>query len=270
LETETDINNNCIVFFDSGIGGLPYLKTAMEHMPGEHFVYVADRENFPYGEKAAGEIIKAVISGVEKIIYKEDPKIIVIACNTASVIALEDLREKFRVPFIGVVPAVKPAAQISVKKRLAVVATSKTVQDGYLKNLIEQFARDCEVILVSAGNVINFVEHRLFDTSRQEKLEFLESTLSGLKKEDVDVTVLACTHFLLLEDEFSEVLGKGIKVIDSREGVINQLERIMKKFNLERHSVSVKNKFYITGIADPEEMYKRISKEFGLEFSGTI
>lgn len=267
---ETDINNNCIAFFDSGIGGLPYYKTALEYLPNEHFVYVADRGNFPYGEKSAREIIKAVVSGVEKIIKKENPKIIAIACNTASVVALDELRKRFKLPFIGVVPAVKPAAQISVKKKLGVVATLKTVQDGYLNNLIEKFAGDCEVIRIPAGDVRDFAEYNLFDSKKEEKLESLRNSLSGLKGSDIDVVVLACTHFLLLENEFKEVLGSGIRVIDSREGVVKQLMRVLYNLKLDNSSNRKKHKFYITGDREPEERYIRISEAYNLEFSGII
>ncbi len=267
---ETKINNKCVAFFDSGIGGLPYLKMAEELLPGEQFVYIADRENFPYGVKTAEEIIHAVVSGVKKIIKKENPKAIVIACNTASVVALEELRNKYTIPFIGVVPAVKPAAVLSVKKKLGLIATLKTVEDDYLKKLIDRYAGDCEVMRVPAGDIRNFVEYKLFQVTKTDKIKFLNDTLSFLKEHDIDVVVLACTHFLLLEDEFKEVFGDDISVIDSREGVIKQLKRILDIMGLRSNTNSKHNKFYVTGDMQPEERYKRIAEEYDLIFSGII
>ena len=266
----TKINNNCVAFFDSGIGGLPYLRRAKELLPDEQFVYVADRRNFPYGEKSASEITKAVLDGIESIINKENPKAVVIACNTASVVALKELRKKYSIPFVGVVPAVKPAAAISKTKRLGLIATLKTVEDDYLNDLIEKFAGNCKVIRLPAGDVRDFVEYELFKVTKKEKLEFLSDTLSSLKSYDIDVVVLACTHFLLLEDEFKEVLGMNISVIDSREGVVKQLRRMLDKMKIRSNSNSKYNKFYITGDNQPEDRYKKIAEKYNLKFSGII
>ena len=267
---ETKINNNCIIIFDSGIGGLPYLKMAEKLLPDEQFVYVADRGNFPYGEKTESEITKAVFAGMEKIINKENPKAVVIACNTASVVTLKELRKKYSIPFIGVVPAVKPAAAISKTKRLGLIATLKTVEDDYLNNLIEKFAGNCEVIRLPAGDVRDFVEYESFKATKKEKLKFLSDTLSSLKEHDIDVVVLACTHFLLLEDEFKEFLGASISVIDSREGVVKQLRHVLDDKKIRSSSNSKYNKFYITGDNQPEDRYKKIAEKYNLKFSGLI
>ncbi len=132
-----------VAFLDSGVGGLPYLAHARKHLRGQRFVYVADRENFPYGEKSRPEIIEAALAVAGRLIEREHPRLVVVACNTMSVVALAELRARFHVPFVGVVPAVKPAASLSRKKRVGVLATRQTVEGDYLRNLIGQHASGC-------------------------------------------------------------------------------------------------------------------------------
>ena len=138
-----------VAFLDSGVGGLPYLAHARKHLHSERFVYVADRENFPYGEKSRTAIIAAALSVAGRLLEREHPRLVVVACNTMSVVALADLRARFPVPFVGVVPAVKPAASLSRRKRVGVLATRQTVEGDYLRNLIVQHASGCDVVPLS-------------------------------------------------------------------------------------------------------------------------
>ena len=143
-----------IAFLDSGVGGLPYLEMAREHLPKENFIYLADRKNFPYGTKSAEEVFAAVAVLTDRILAAEKPKVFVLACNTMSVVALTRLRKLYpRLPFVGVVPAVKPAAERTKVKRIGVLATNRTLQDAYLDDLIRRFASSCEVVRVAGpGN----------------------------------------------------------------------------------------------------------------------
>ncbi|MDR3200332.1 MAG: aspartate/glutamate racemase family protein, partial [Spirochaetales bacterium] len=126
-----------VAFLDSGVGGLPYLQWVRKHLPGENYIYLADRKYFPYGPKTPDRVFSAVAEGVEKFIKTFDPKLFVLACNTASVSALERLRQAFPAKtFVGTVPAVKPAAEYSKNKRIGVLATNATVHAHYLDSLI--------------------------------------------------------------------------------------------------------------------------------------
>jgi glutamate racemase len=259
-----------IVFFDSGIGGLPYLQLAQKKLPNESFVFLADKENFPYGEKSTEQIQQAVYNAIEKAVTRFSPKMFVIACNTASVVALKGLRERFPHPFIGVVPAVKPAASLSKSKKVGVVATRKTTEDGYLKDLVEKFARDCKVIHIPAGQIVNFVENDIFLVSNEKKLEIVYNTIQPLIEEQVDAVVLACTHFLHLEKEFKQLFGVHVNIVDSREGVINQLIRVLDQQNLKSMRKQKEDVFYITGNKLPDESYIKFANQFNLNFFGTI
>ncbi|HUX19839.1 MAG TPA: aspartate/glutamate racemase family protein, partial [Spirochaetia bacterium] len=138
-----------VVFYDSGIGGLPYLAWVRERRPDAHFIYVGDNEHFPYGEKTHEELRRIAVSVVGRILTRFDPQLVVVACNTASVVALAELRARYPVAFVGVVPAVKPAAERSRGRRIALLATTRTVGDAYSEKLIKEYASDCTVVRIA-------------------------------------------------------------------------------------------------------------------------
>ena len=253
-----------ILFFDSGVGGLPYLFYAKKQLPNERFVYLADRKNFPYGEKSVPEIKSAVFSALSSILKIEKPKLAVIACNTASVVTLSSLRAKFKFPFVGVVPAIKPASKLSRDGKIAVLATFRTTEDLYLRNLIDSFASDKEVKRFAEGNLVEFVEKNFFESSKEEKFNILENTLYDVKNNGFHTVVLGCTHFLLLEDELKKVLGSSVSIVDSREGVTNQLIRILRENNLMSKTKTGVDKFYVTGNDSVEKRYKQFAEMFEL------
>jgi glutamate racemase len=267
------MNKQPITFFDSGVGGLPYLELARGKLPYEYFYYFADHKNYPYGNKTIPAIKKSVIQSIGRIIDFCNPKIIVIACNTASVVALNKLRECFAIPFIGVVPAIKPAAGKSKNGRIAVLATERTVKDDYLEKLIQNFAQTCIVIKIPAGEIRDLVEERFFSSSKQEKLTVVARVANKIKKQKVDSVVIGCTHFLLVEKEISTALGKNISLIDSREGVFNQLIRIIKQKRLAANRKNGMDHFYITGKSADNQINKRynlFAQIYNLKYYGTI
>ena len=268
--SDRDEKNLPILYFDSGVGGLPYLEHAKQLLPNERFVYLADRKNFPYGDKSVSEIKDAVFSAISGIIKIEKPKLAVIACNTASVITLSSLRSKFRLPFVGVVPAVKPASKLNKDGRIAVLATFRTTEDTYLKDLINTFAPDKEVKRFAEGNLVEFVEKNYFETSETEKINILENILWEVKNDNFKTVVLGCTHFLLLEKELNKVLGSSVSIVDSREGVTNQLVRILKANNLMSKVKAGNDKFYVTGKTPVEKRYVLFAEMFGLKPAGRI
>jgi glutamate racemase len=263
-----------IIFFDSGVGGFPYLELARKRLPLEHFIYLADTKHFPYGDKSENKIRKAVIESITKVIIRTDPKCVVIACNTASVVALGDLRERFSLPFIGVVPAVKPAATSSQKRKIGVLATQQTVNNHYLHDLISEFADGYDVAIVPAGRVTELVEYSYFTLTEVDKQAVLHEVVKEVKQRGVDSVVLACTHFLLLENEFKHVLGDGISLIDSRQGVINQLIRVLETKDLLSERRGGEDTFFVTGSAFKGEQiggqYPLFAKKYGLKFAGVI
>jgi len=258
-----------VAFIDSGIGGLPYLSFTRRILPHERYVYVADTENFPYGEKSPEEVTRITLSLAQRLIGALAPKLIVVACNTMSVVALEALRERFAVPFVGVVPAVKPAASITRTKRVGVLATRRTVEGQYLRNLITRFAVGCQVVSISAGDLVDYVERELFRASEEEKRARVRVEAERLRAEGVDTVVLACTHFLHLESEFKAEL-EGVTIIDSREGVARQVSRLLRRNAGHPKQGQRRDSLYLTGRSPVEERYGYFSKGFSLSLEGTI
>jgi glutamate racemase len=258
-----------IAFIDSGVGGLPYLASTRRFVPGKRMVYAADRENFPYGEKSAEEITRSVLSLTDRLIRKEDPRLIVVACNTMSVVALAALRSRFSLPFVGVVPAVKPAAAASRAKCVGVLATQRTVEGRYLKDLIEKHAAGCRVASLPAADLVSFVEEDYFRSTPEERRARVRREAELFRREGVDTVVLACTHFLHLEEEFKAELGKGIAVVDSREGVARQVARLLDGAEAA-HDERQGDCLYLTGPNPIEERYVFFARKFGLSLAGII
>jgi len=259
------MNRAPIVFIDSGIGGLPYLEWIKKRLPEESFVYIADNKNFPYGTKTKESLKKIMYDLMAELCSLYNPKAAVIACNTASVISLEYLREHFTIPIIGVVPAVKPAAFQAGKKRIGLMASDRTIEDSYTEKLIEDHASDCIVYRWPGNEIIDFIENRLYGSKKDEIAEVLKPAVDFFTENEVDNVVLGCTHFLFLEDYLTEMLG-GLSLIDSREGVGNQIIRILKKHRLLSDKKS-SDLFILTGAADDfsrKENYNWISEKYGL------
>jgi len=211
-----------------------------------------------------------------------DPRLIVIACNTASVSALDDLRAAFpALPFVGTVPAVKPAALASKTRRIGVLATERTVRDPYAAHLAERFAPDCELVGIAAPELVEFVEHRYANSIRQERLAVVEGYIRRFRVLGVDSIVLGCTHFLFLADEFVEVGGKDISIFDSREGVARRAVTLLSTHGegdlsgTSRDGTSDsdsagKGKVFVTGEAPIETSWSDFADLFGLDFVGTL
>ena len=207
-------------FLDSGTGGLPYMKTLLERKSDARCVYVGDTKNFPYGEKTESQIIEKSVECAGKIIERWHPETLVVACNTISVTALENLRAAFPgTPVVGTVPAIKPAARDSKNRRIGLLATNATVNHPYTKRLISDFASDCTIVSRGDPELISFIEHKAFSSSIEEQNEAVRPAISFFKENGCDVIVLACTHFLNMAHVFERVAGAEIKIVDSRDGV---------------------------------------------------
>ncbi len=262
-----------LAFFDSGVGGLPYLEITRKKLPDERFVYLADVKNFPYGEKKPIEIRRAVFKGIELLLKKEQPKLIVIACNTASVVSLSELRREFKIPFVGVVPAIKPAARGNSNGMIAVLATKRTIEEEYLQNLIDSFASDKEILKCPESKLVKLVEYQYFAMSREQWQKTLQKISSELSRKNVETVVLGCTHFTVISDMLEEVFN-GMRIVDSRDGVSNQIVRVLKENGLLISGKDVNknctDRFYITGDDNGKENYVLFAGKYQLEFRGSI
>ncbi len=260
--------NAPIAFIDSGVGGLPYLQWVKDKLPLENFYYLADSKNFPYGEKSQSEIVDLVLNAVKQLNSKGNPKLLVIACNTASVTALDSVRRILNIPVVGVVPAVKSAAELSENKRIGVLATKRTVQGAYLQDLIKDFAPTCHVEKVSGSGIVRFVENDYLKSDNLRINLIIEDAVLQFREAGVDTVVLGCTHFIYITDQLKKQMGEKIRIVDSRNGVGRQIIHILKENDLFSDN-KTDDCFYCTAESSAES-YRLFAKMFGLEYCGVI
>ncbi|MGL4982037.1 MAG: glutamate racemase [Treponemataceae bacterium] len=261
-------------FIDSGTGGIPYMKFLKERHPYAQCVYIGDTQNFPYGTKTHEQIIDCVIKLSRLVIETFNPKVIVIACNTISVTALDHLRKTFNVPFIGTVPAIKLACKLSHKKRIALLATKRTIAESYTEKLIQQYASDCVVIKHADSTLIDFIEHNLFSATEDEKKAACKKSVDFLLSNDIDIIILGCTHFIHFSSIIQQLCTPSIQVIDSREGVISHAFRVVQeqeKLTSPQKEIE-KSTLYVTAIRNTsdENEYKKLCNHLDIDFKGLI
>jgi glutamate racemase len=262
-----DILDRPVAVFDSGIGGLPYLATARAALPAERFVYLADRELFPYGTKTRDEVRDRVLELVGRLVTGYNPKALVIACNTASQAALEDARDAHPgLPMVGTVPAVKPAAERTRTGTIGVMATAGAVEDPYLDELIRKHAPGVRVLREAAQDLVDFVERRAAYADELERRRAVEPYVRSLVEGGADQIVLACTHFLHLRDAVASCAGNRALPVDSREGVARRLAEILSARGLlaAGKEPSGPSAFLLTGDPPYEERYALLARDFGL------
>jgi glutamate racemase len=217
--------------FDSGAGGLTILSALRQELPQEHFIYMGDTLHCPYGAKSDTEIIELSVRA-NRFLVEQGVKLIVVACNTASQAALNTLRTTFTIPFIGVVPAVKPAARATKRGRIGVVATNQAARAAYLHQLIDDFAEGIEVYAVGCPELVTLVEKGELDGQVVE--ETLRHALRPLLSKEIDVLVLGCTHFPALRPVIERVVGKKVQVIDSGTAITRRTHSVLDAEGLTR------------------------------------
>jgi len=218
-----------IVVFDSGLGGLTVFREVKAARPDAHFIYVADDAAFPYGDMPEEALITRILHVIGKAIAEHKPDLIVVACNTASTLALKELRARYQVPFVGTVPAIKPACARSKTKRIAVLGTQATVGREYTKALIREFAAGCEVALVGSPRLAAYAEAELAGTPAAD-VEIAGEILPCFLDEDgdrTDTVVLACTHYPLLLSRFRRVAPWPVEWMDPAPAIARRVADLL-------------------------------------------
>lgn len=239
--------NSPIGVFDSGVGGLTVLSELQKLLPGESFIYIADQKYIPYGTKSQDEVRSRALS-LAKFLEEKNVKIIVVACNTATVAAIKALRKMCTVPVIGIVPVIKTAAEKTKTKKIAVFATPITTKSSYLTLLIKKFADGAFVYKNGATGLENLVEEGNLTNPKIETI--LKEHLLPLKASGVDVIALGCTHYPFLKEKMQEIVGKDILILDSGGAAARQTKRILKEINALSLAKANKDWYYTTGDAN--------------------
>ncbi len=222
-----------ILVFDSGLGGLTVLREIARTRPDAHYVYVADDAFFPYGHHCEDQIVARVVPLIGELIATHAPDLVVIACNTASTLVMSHLRECYKVPFVGTVPAIKPACARSKTKRVSVLGTKGTVKREYTKALIRDFAQGCEVTLVGSVELASLAEaalsgHEVGDREISAELApcFVGNGEDALAR--TDTVVLACTHYPLLMERLVKLAPWPVDWIDPAPAIARRVADLLK------------------------------------------
>lgn len=217
-----------ILVFDSGLGGLTVLREIVRARPEAHDVYVADDAYFPYGQHSEAELIARVVPLIGDLIDTHRPELVVIACNTASTLVLSHLRAAYNVPFVGTVPAIKPACARSRTKRVSVLGTLGTVRREYTQGLIRDFAQGCEVKLVGSAHLAAMTEAALNGEAVSDAAiaaEIAPCFVDGAAR--TDTVVLACTHYPLLLDRLVRLAPWPVEWIDPAPAIARRVSDLL-------------------------------------------
>lgn len=244
-----------IAFFDSGIGGLTVLKRALAVMPNEEYIYYADTQNVPYGVKPKDQVRSYIYSAVD-FLAKQRIDALVVACNTATSVAINDLRSRYAFPIVGMEPAVKPALVRNTGKKILVFATSLTLKESKLETLLNTLDKKHQVERRELDALVAFAEDFAFDTPLVQ--DYLQEKLCNTRWEHYETIVLGCTHFIFYRDMIQTLVGNAVQLIDGNEGTVNRLVTLVAQNRslAPRRGPSVT--FYASGTEETPDRVTRL------------
>jgi glutamate racemase len=215
-----------ILIFDSGLGGLTVFREVVKARPDASYVYVADDAFFPYGQHGEADLVGRVVPLMENLVAAHAPDLVVIACNTASTLVLPHLRSRFAAPFVGTVPAIKPACLTSRSRLVSVLGTEGTVQREYTRSLIRDYSHGCDVTLVGAAHLARIAEAALrneaiYDDAIAQEIAPCFITAPGGRR--TDTVVLACTHYPLLLERLALIAPWPVDWIDPAPAIARRV-----------------------------------------------
>lgn len=219
-----------ILLFDSGVGGLSVLAELRRALPAAPVIYAADNGGLPYGTKTEAEVAARVCGLLGRMSERYRPRLICIACNTASTIALSMVRDVLNVPIVGTVPAIKPAAEQTRTGTIGLLGTAATIRQPYVDRLADEFAADKRLLRHAAGELVGAAEAKL----RGQPVDpaVYARAAAGLRDQRggdaIDTVILACTHFPLVAEELAEAFGPGVRFVDGAAGIARRIAHLTK------------------------------------------
>ena len=238
-----EIPRGAIGIFDSGVGGLSVWKEVDRLLPQEHIIYIADQKHIPYGPRPLEEV-RSFAEGIVRFMDRVGVKLVIVACNTASAAALYHLRSVFRMPIVGMEPAVKPAALSTRTGKVGVIATPATFQGEPYARLLARYGQGVEVISRACPGLVQIVERsELLSPSTFRKLH---ECLDDMVESGMDQIVLGCTHYPFLRQAIEEVVGEGVRVIDPAPAVAAQAKRVLERDGLMREDAGPGARLFFT------------------------
>lgn len=237
------MNNNPIGIFDSGVGGTSIWKEIVKFLPNENTIYLADNKNAPYGKKSAEEIISLSIKNTELLISK-GCKLIIIACNTATTNAITILRKNYNIPFVGIEPAIKPAALYSKSGAIGILATKGTLSSTFFEKTAKEYTQNIRTIKQNGEGLVSLIEKGKLNSN--EMNELLTAYLTPMLNFNIDHLVLGCTHYPYLIPQIKKIVGDNVKIIDSGAAAAKQTKAVLSKNNLLSTSTKPSNHIFYT------------------------
>lgn len=250
-------NNKPIGVFDSGVGGLSVFIELKKILPNENFVFLADQQYVPYGDKSKKELIERGIKIADYFIKHRNIKMMVIACNTSTCNSIDELRKRYSFPIVGTVPAVKVAAEKTKTGTVAVISTPATSKSQALKKLIEANCKSLDVLNISCPHLENVVEQGEFHSAEVDKL--LLKYLGEIKNSDADYLVLGCTHYPFLRKYIGKIFGPGVKLLDGGKAIAKQTKVLLENNHIKNKEKKKGETLYFT-TGDPLKFSKVASK----------
>ena len=220
-----------LLLFDSGVGGLSVLRKVRERLPHAPVIYVADNAGLPYGAKSEAQIAARVSGLLGRLTERLKPRLVCIACNTASTIALASVREVLEVPIVGTVPAIKPASAMTRTGAIGLLGTAATIRQGYVDRLEAEFAADKHLLRHGAPELVAAAEAKLRGQAVDPAV--FERAARELREQphgdSIDTVVLACTHFPLVQQELAQAFGPGVAFIDGSDGIARRIDSLTRQ-----------------------------------------
>ncbi len=237
------MKNNSIGFFDSGIGGITIWESVNRLLPNENTIYLADSKNSPYGKKPNDELINISKENVEFLINKKC-KLIVVACNTATTNSINFLRKSYNLPFIGIEPAIKPAALNTKTGKIGVLATKGTLGSSLFEKTSNIHGQNVKIIEQHGLGLVELIEKGIYSGSKIDSL--LKEYLNPMLENNIDKLVLGCTHYPLIKESIKKIINESINIIECSEAVALQTERVLIKSNLINSGTEKSKKLFYT------------------------
>ncbi len=225
------VSDATIGVFDSGVGGLTVLRAIRAQLSNENLLYVADSQHMPYGERDPEYIIKRCIA-VAQFLHQQQVKALVIACNTASVVTIQTLRDQLDIPVVGIEPAIKPAASVTRSGVVGVMATSRTLHSPGVKKLCDLYGQNVELILTPCPGLVECIERDELNSSSTRSL--LVGFVAPMLAAGADTIVLGCTHYPFVRDVIQNIVGNKVTIIEPGAAVARQLARRLDELGLYR------------------------------------
>lgn len=234
-------NNNCIGFFDSGVGGTTVWQEVHRLLPNESTVYLADSLYAPYGKKSRQEIIDLSVKNVDFLLKNYPIKMIVVACNTATTNAIDHLRANYNIPFVGIEPAIKPAALHSNTGSIGVLATQGTISSALFHQAVETYSQ-VKIIEQVGNGLVDLIESGQMHST--EMTQLLQHYLSPMVKQGIDYLVLGCTHYPLLKEQIEKIIPSSVQIIDSGKAIAKRVHQLLEEKNMLNSNTTAQHIFH--------------------------